>query len=88
MRFIVRCSHKPLCSFYYNHIIQIGGVLLGHIFILQMPFLVKALDCHPYGIVTILPIGLINGFRQCSLLFTIYRIKQIALNGFILADVP
>ena len=68
--------------------INIGGVLLGDVFVLQVPFLVVPLYGHTDGVVTILAVDFVDGLGQCLLLFTVDGIEQASLDGFVPTDVP
>lgn len=73
---------------HHNDIIDVSGVLTGDVFVLEMPFLVVALHGDADGVMAVLPVDFVDGLGEGCLLFAVHGVEQVALDGFVLADVP
>ena len=71
-----------------NHIIQVGGVLLGDMFALQLPALVGTLHGYTDGVVAVLAVDGFDGLGKRGLLGAVFLVEQVALDGLVSADVP
>lgn len=71
-----------------NHIIQVGGILLGDMFTLQLPALVGALHGHTDGVVAVLAVDGFDGLGKGGLFGAVFLVEEVALDGLVTADVP
>ena len=71
-----------------DYVLEVGGVLLGDVFVLEVPIFVVALDGCADGVVAILVVDGIDGFGKCGLFLPVDFIEEVALNGIVGTGVP
>ena len=62
--------------------------MAGDVFVLEVPLLVVTLYGHADGVMAVLAVDFVDGLGKGGLLLAVHSVEQIALDGFVLADVP
>ena len=73
---------------YHDDVVDVRGVLLGDVFVLQVPFLAESLHGYTDGVVTVLAVDFVDGFGKGGLFLAVDGIEQASLDGIVRTDVP